>query len=155
QPVVQTSPGERALTELPPPWHEMDPQGGREPTSSQHQSPGKSARGPDGSHSTSATQDPSSSRSQAVTSKYTVFKSVKHGQGQVSTGWDFEPGDILLNTQYCYYRVPYKSGTDFVTMLARNGQMLPDIQMPDGMDAAKAAGDCVWFSGATADKKQS
>jgi hypothetical protein len=86
---VSASREERAATESLPPWHQMDPQAGRLPSGS-----------PAGPQSPSATRDPSTSRAQGVTAKYTVFKSVERGAGHITTGWDFVPGDNLPNEQY-------------------------------------------------------
>jgi len=130
----------------PPPWRQMDPQAGRSPGGTQPLGDGSS------SSPAGATRDPLPA--QGVTSKYTVFKSVKLGSGQITTGWDFDAGELMPNKQYCYYQTGYKSGTDLVTTLARNGQILQNVQTPDGTDVAKAAGNCVWFDSASGDRKQ-
>jgi len=85
----------------------------------------------------------------AVTN-YTVFKSVRFGQGSVVTGWSFNSSEQTKpSTQYCYYVQgvgEVDSNAQVKVDVAVNGVMLPNLK-PRNFDPAAAAAACTWFEG--------
>jgi hypothetical protein len=85
-----------------------------------------------------------------VVTNYTVFKSVAYETGFVTTGWTFTSSEESApNVEYCYYSKTVEANIGFRLNLATNGTMLPQIKADRGFEAAKAASNCVWFSGGT------
>jgi hypothetical protein len=80
--------------------------------------------------------------------KVTVFSTVTHGDGEITTGWEFEDGHARVPVrQYCYYLVPiagenYKSNK---VDIAYNGARLPNIDESSVPDLLAAIEKCQWW----------
>ena len=78
----------------------------------------------------------------------TVFHSVAHAGGEVTTGWEYADGAAKTPRQtYCYFIRPSGDGSDRRISLANNGnpiaasrKLLPNFD--------EALSKCVWFHGA-------
>jgi hypothetical protein len=81
----------------------------------------------------------------AVTN-FTIFKSVKFGQGSVVTGWKFSTNEQAApSEQYCYFTESTGTGNEQRTVnLANNGVTLP-APRSQSFDAGQAAMSCIWF----------
>ena len=83
----------------------------------------------------------------AVRTNYTVFKTVRWGLGQVVTGYTFAPDEKLPSHQYCYYADGIDQQSFKTIHVAADGRYTAPPNPPPGLDAAKAAAECVWFDG--------
>jgi hypothetical protein len=83
-----------------------------------------------------------------VVTDYTVFKTVKYGNGEVVAGWNFTSNEeISPRHEYCYYSESIRDGVIAQFTLARNGHLDPKGAPPPNVDRASAAANCVWFGG--------
>jgi len=81
----------------------------------------------------------------------TVFQSVRHGAGEVVTGWTYKDGSgaSAPAQQYCYYVVPTSEHASNKIDIATNGNRLPDIDTTLVPDLDAALGQCQWWRGGT------
>jgi hypothetical protein len=90
---------------------------------------------------------PSLPRGNVVTD-YTVFKTVKYGNGEVVTGWNFTSNkEDSPRHEYCYYAESIRDGVVAQFTLAQNGQLDLKGAPPPNVDRTSAAANCVWFGG--------
>ena len=92
-------------------------------------------------------QDATAPSKSAVQTNYTVFKNVKFGAGEVVTGYNFSPESALPDRQYCYYANGAGDQSYVTTPIAANGRYVAPLHPAEGVDAVKAAAECVWFDG--------
>jgi hypothetical protein len=98
-------------------------------------------------HQTNPNTAPSLPRGNVVTD-YTVFKTVKYGNGEVVTGWKFTSNEeVSPRHEYCYYGESIRDGVGAQFTLARNGQLDLKGGSPPNVDRTSAAAYCVWFGG--------
>ena len=83
----------------------------------------------------------------AVRTNYTVFKTVRWGNGQVVTGYTFAPDDKAPSHQYCYFADGIDQQSFKTVHIAAEGRFTAPPNPPPGLDAAKAAAECIWFDG--------
>lgn len=97
------------------------------------------------------TPPPSATPSRAapkVVTDFTVFKSVRFGNGRVESGWRFATSSQLLPTaQYCSYIETVDDGAAVRVSIGANGAMLPQSKQRAGFNVAEAFANCVWFKG--------
>ena len=79
---------------------------------------------------------------------YTVFKSVKFGQGEVVTGWDFRSNQNYPEPwrQYCYYL--QGSSDDFNASMKYNvglNGVIVQLGRYFPVDIQQAFSNCVWW----------
>jgi hypothetical protein len=83
-----------------------------------------------------------------VVTDYTVFKTVEHGNGGVTTGWKFTSNEeVSPHHQYCYYWEDIQDGVRASFDLAKNGRLNLKGPSPPNVDRTSAAANCVWFGG--------
>jgi hypothetical protein len=83
-----------------------------------------------------------------VTTGFTVFKSVKYGNGIIHTGWKFNSSDEPAPYyQYCYYGQGFEESVQVMVELAVDGFLNPKAKR-GVIDNARAAENCIWFDGA-------
>ncbi len=92
-------------------------------------------------------QDATAPSKSAVQTNYTVFKNVKFGAGEVVTGYNFSPESALPDRQYCYYANGAGDQSYVTTPIGANGRYVAPLHPAEGVDAVKAAAECVWFDG--------
>ena len=100
-------------------------------------------------HILSPSQPPTQTPSgDVIRREVTVFSSVDHALGNVTTGWKFKDGSGGLPVyQYCYYKAPAGEGAnvsitiaeDRVRDVSSSSSRVPDIE--------RALAKCVWFGG--------
>jgi hypothetical protein len=79
---------------------------------------------------------------------YTVFHTLKYGDGNVTTGWKFTSNEeVSPNNQYCFYLEAIQDGVRTMFDLAENGRLDRKGVAPKGIDRTSAAAYCVWFGG--------
>jgi hypothetical protein len=76
----------------------------------------------------------------------TVFSTVKHEAGNVTTGWRYKDGasDGAPMNQYCYYTVDNPNGSSTKTDIAMNGKSLPNIGRVPLVE--EALSKCQWWA---------
>lgn len=83
-----------------------------------------------------------------VSTNFTIFKTVKYGEGQVVTGWNYkDSSETTPSQEYCYY----DQGVEQMSVrmnLALNGRIVPLSKAPRGFSQAEAAANCIWSDGA-------
>lgn len=86
----------------------------------------------------------------SVVTEFTVFKHVRHGKGQVVTGWKFSDSEQKTpRSEYCYYSEGVEAGVELTIHLANDGRINPNSKSTPSVDTLVAASNCVWFSGGT------
>lgn len=83
----------------------------------------------------------------AVTTSFTIFKSMDYLNGSVETGWDFDNGEAATpSAQYCHYQQPGDNGRSISIDLGVNGEFAPARHVPiKGYDPAVAFALCQWY----------
>lgn len=82
-----------------------------------------------------------------VQTNYTIFKVVRFGDGKVVTGYNFSPDAKLPDHQYCYFADGIDQMTYKTIHVAADGRFIAPPNLPPGLDARKAAAQCLWFDG--------
>jgi hypothetical protein len=88
----------------------------------------------------------SSNNDPAIATTVTVFKSVRHGDGMIYTGWDFPNGAATTpNRQFCYYNQQLGGGNEASQTVGWNGAIAPT---PTGVrDQDERFAKCRWWNG--------
>jgi len=88
---------------------------------------------------------------EVIKREVTVFQSVRHGAGEVVTGWTYKDGSggTAPAQQYCYYVVPTGEHASNKIDIATNGNRLPDIDTTLVPDLEAAVNQCQWWQGGT------
>jgi hypothetical protein len=90
--------------------------------------------------------DAKTATGEVIRREVTVFSTVKHGNGHVTTGWSYRDGTGGVPfRQYCYYSAPNIDRSSTRIDLAFDGARLPNIDAsllpePDG-----ALTKCLWW----------
>ena len=76
----------------------------------------------------------------------TVFWDVKHGPGQVVTGWNYPDGSGRIPVrQFCYYTTPNADSSSTRIDIATNGDRSPHITASLVPDLEGALAKCQWW----------
>jgi hypothetical protein len=82
-----------------------------------------------------------------VMSSITAFKTVKFGQGEIVTGWNYKTSnDTAPHQQYCYYNQGVE-GANVRIDIATNGRPINVVRPPRGFDLDGAISNCIWYNG--------
>ena len=77
----------------------------------------------------------------------TVFSEVKHGPGNVVSGWNYEDGSGgIPSGQYCYYAAPNRDGSTKRIDIASNRSRLPIVTVSLVPNLERALAKCQWWS---------
>lgn len=93
--------------------------------------------------------DTTSGNKELPFTRYTIFRAVVYGSGEVVTGWSFDLTDTTKPTfQRCYYEQALDKGVAATQTLAINGS----VRRPSGLtklsfDFDGAVANCIWFAG--------
>lgn len=80
--------------------------------------------------------------------RVTVFSSINHGTGDITTGWEYENGRGGVPVyQYCYYLVPIGGANHKSNKIdiAYDGKRLADIDKASVPDIEAAMTKCQWW----------
>ena len=101
-------------------------------------------RSPDAGAATRNRETPSG---EIIKREVTVFQSVKHGSGEVVTGWTYKDGSgaSAPAQQYCYYVVPTGEHASNKIDIAANGNRLPEIDTSLVPNLDAALNQCQWW----------
>jgi hypothetical protein len=83
-----------------------------------------------------------------ISRRVTVFHTIRHANGEILTGWEYENGHAgVPMRQYCYYMVPhstdkYKSSK---VDIAYDGSRLPDLDAASIPYLEEALSKCQWW----------
>ena len=82
----------------------------------------------------------------AIATTVTVFKTTRHGDGVIYTGWDFPDGAAKTPTrQYCYYNQVLGGGNEASQRVGWDGAVVPT---PTGVkDQTERFTKCQWWNG--------
>jgi len=76
----------------------------------------------------------------------TVFSTVEHTPGRVSTGWKYRDGEGGTPFhQYCYYAEPNFDGSSTRVDIAENGTRLPEVNAALVPGLSGALAKCQWW----------
>jgi hypothetical protein len=85
---------------------------------------------------------------QVIRREVTVFLTVKHGPGDVVTGWVYKDGGGGVPvSQYCYYSASNIDGATTKVDIATNGVRPPQISASLVPDLEGALAKCQWWQG--------
>jgi hypothetical protein len=95
-----------------------------------------------------ADTDAKTAKGQMIRREVTVFLAVKHGPGNVVTGWTYKDGGggVPLN-KYCYYSASNIDGSTTKVDIAANDVRVPQINASLVPDLEEALGKCQWSRG--------
>jgi hypothetical protein len=95
-----------------------------------------------------AETDAKTSTGQVIQREVTVFSTLKHGPGNVVTGWIYKDGGGGLPvSQYCYYSASNIDGATTKVDIATNGVRPPQISALLVPDLEGALAKCQWWQG--------
>jgi hypothetical protein len=95
-----------------------------------------------------AESDSKTPTDQVIRREVTVFSTVKHGPGNVVTGWIYKDGGGSVPvTQYCYYSAANIDGSTTKVDIAANGVRAPQISASLVPDLEGALAKCQWSRG--------
>jgi hypothetical protein len=90
--------------------------------------------------------DGKTSKGDMIEREVTVFSSVKHRSGVVTTGWNYRNGSGGVPIrQFCYYMAPNIDGSSMKIDIASNGIRLPQINMSLVPSLEEALQKCQWW----------
>jgi hypothetical protein len=83
---------------------------------------------------------------EVIMREVTVFSTVKHGTGHVTTGWRYRDGtgSVPLG-QYCYYSAPNNDSSSTRIEIAVDGARLPTISASLVPELEGALAKCQWW----------
>jgi hypothetical protein len=88
----------------------------------------------------------STPKGEVIEREVTVFSSIKHGAGFVTTGWNYRDGSGGVPfQQYCYYIAPNVEGSNTKIDIASVGIRLPQINMSLIPNLEGALEKCQWW----------
>jgi hypothetical protein len=83
---------------------------------------------------------------EVIRREVTVFSTVKHGTGQVTTGWRYRDGTGgVPSTQYCYYSAPNIDHSSTRVDIAVDQSPLPNINASLVPELEGALAKCQWW----------
>ena len=93
-------------------------------------------------------QPESTPRGQVIKREVTVFNSITHEGGEVTTGWSYKDGasDGQPINQYCYYMANVNNHAGLHIDLAQNGQRLFNGNMAKVPQLEEAIAKCQWWT---------
>jgi hypothetical protein len=92
--------------------------------------------------------DRKTSEDDVIRRDVTVFSTVKHATGQVTTGWNYRDGTGGIPVrQYCYYSAPKLDYSSTRVDIAFNGDPLPNISASLVPELQGALAKCQWWQG--------
>jgi hypothetical protein len=96
----------------------------------------------------SADIDAKTATGQMIRREVTVFSTVRHGPGNVVTGWTYKDGGggVPVN-KYCYYSASNIDGSTTKIDIAANDVRVPQINAPLVPDLEEALQKCQWSRG--------
>jgi hypothetical protein len=93
-------------------------------------------------------RNPKTPEGDVIRREVTVFSIVKHGTGQVITGWNFRDGSGGVPVgQYCYYLAPNADNSSTKIDIAFDKAPLPNINASLVPEMQEALGKCQWWQG--------
>jgi hypothetical protein len=85
---------------------------------------------------------------QVIKREVTVFSNVKHGPGNVVTGWNYKDGGGRVPVvQYCYYSASNVDRSITRVDIASNGVAAPHISTSLVPELEEALAKCQWWQG--------
>jgi hypothetical protein len=94
-------------------------------------------------------RDGKTSEGDVIRKEVTVFYTVKHGTGHVTTGWNYKDGSGTVPiSQYCYYSsAPNADYSSTRIDLAFNRNPLPNVGISVVPELGRALAKCQWWQG--------